>query len=226
MKAVCEIYQAALGLNEAGVHVISLDEKTGIQALECKAPIQPMEPGQAERREFEYTRHGTLCLTANFEVATGKIVEPTIEPTRTEEQLVAHIERLIDTDPEAGWVFVADHLNTHVSEGLVRLVAERCEIDDDLGVKGQSGILRSKATREAFLKETTHRIRWIYTPKHCSWLNQVEIWFSILSRRLLKRASFASLAELEGRLRQFIDYFNRTMAKPFKWTYAGRPLRA
>ena len=226
MKAVCEIYQAAPALYKEGVHVISIDEKPGIQALQSKAPLQRMEAGQVERREFEYIRHGTLCLTANFEVATGQVVTPTIEPTRTEEQFAAHIQRLLDTDPEGEWIFITDHLNTHLSESLVRLVAERCKTSDELGRKGKSGILQSKATRETFLEEKNHRIRWIYTPKHCSWLNQIEIWFSILTRRLLKRASFASLEELERRLRQFIDYFNRTMAKPFKWTYAGKPLQA
>ena len=223
---MCEVYQAAPKLHAEGVHVISIDEKTGIQALERKSPTLPMEPGQGERREFEYLRHGTLCLTAHFEVATGRVLTPTIEPTRTEEQFAAPIERLVETDPEGEWVFVTDHLNTHLSESLVRWVAQQCGIGEELGVKGRSGILHSKATREAFLKDETHRIRWVYTPKHCSWLNQVEIWFSILSRRLLKRASFGSLKELETRLHDFIRYFNRTMAKPFKWTYAGRPLQA
>lgn len=185
-----------------------------------------MKPGQVERREFEYLRHGTLCLTAHFEVATGRILAPTIESTRTEEQFAAPIERGVDTDPGGEWIFVTDHLNTPLSESRVRWGAQRCGIDEKLGVKGRSGILPSKATREAFLKDETPRIRWIYTPKHCSWLNPVEIGFSILSRRLLKRARFGSLKELEARLQDFIHYFNRTIAKPFKWTYAGRPLQA
>ena len=183
-------------------------------------------PGMVERREFEYIRHGTQALTANFEVATGKIVAPTIGPTRTEEDFVAHIQRLIATHPDGQWIIIGDQLNTHKSEGLVRLVTEHCGITTDLGSKGTSGVLSSMATRAAFLNDPAHRIRFVYTPKHASWLNQVEIWFSILARRLLRRASFTSTHDLATRILAFIDYFNRTLAKPFRWTYTGRPLAA
>ena len=157
-------------------------------------------------------------------VATGEVIAPSSGPTRTETDFVAHIERTVDTDPQGEWIFIVDQLNTHQSEGLVRCVAERCGITIELGVKGKSGILKSRPTRKAFLENPTHRLRFLYTPKHTSWLNQVEIWFSILGRRRLKRASFTSVEDLRQRLLAFMDYFNRTMAKPFQWTYTGRPL--
>ena len=176
--------------------------------------------------EFEYTRHGTLCLIANFDVVTGKVLEPTIGPTRTAEDFVAHIARTIALDPDATWVFVVDQLNTHKSEGLVRLVAEHCCLADEIGKKGSSGVLKNMKTRKLFLEAEDHRIRFVYTPRHASWLNQVEIWFSILARRALKRASFSSLDNLRQRLISFIEYFNAVLAKPFRWTYSGKPLHA
>ncbi len=220
------MYKQAQELKAQGTHLMSTDEKTGIQALERAHPDLPMKPGLEKRTEFEYIRNGTQCLTANFDVATGEIVSPTVGPTRNEEDFAAHIQRTIDTAPQAPWIFICDQLNTHKSESLVRLVASRCGIDEDLGVKGKSGILESMGSRAEFLQNPDHRIRFVYTPKHTSWLNQVEIWFSILVRRLLKRASFKSTEELRNRILSFIDYFNRTMAKPFKWTHAGRPLKA
>lgn len=231
VRKICEIYAEAPRLHEEGIHVISTDEKTGIQAVERLHPTLPPRPGKTERIEFEYRRHGTLTLIANFDVATGKAIQPTVGPTRTEEDFAAHIGRTIDTDPEGIWIFVLDQLNTHKSEALVRLVAERCRIADDLGIKGKKGILETMATRKTFLEDPDHRIRFVYTPRHASWLNQVEIWFddqisSLLSRRALKRASFPSLESLEKRLIEFIEYFNVVLAKPFRWTYAGKPLRA
>lgn len=223
---MCDLYAEAPVLHAAGVHLVSSDEKTGIQALERLAPTRPMKPGWVERREFEYIRHGTQCLIANFEIATGRVVTPTIGATRTEADFLAHVAQTVAEDPLGTWIFVLDQLNTHQSESLVRWVAQQCALQDDLGVKGKSGILASMTTRAAFLQDATHRIRFVYTPKHTSWLNQVEIWFSILVRRLLKRGSFTSTVELRQRILDFIEFFNRAKAKPFKWTYAGRPLTA
>lgn len=226
VSTICELYQAAPTLEEQGIHVVSTDEMTGIQALERAAPTLPMQPGQVARREFEYIRHGTLSLIANFAVASGRIVAPSLGPTRTEEDFAAHVAQTVATDPDAGWIFLVDQLNTHQSATLVELVAALCELKLDLGTKGKTGILATMASRAAFLSDPTHRVRFVYTPKHCSWLNQIEIWFSILVRRLLKRGSFASREELQRRILEFIAYFNRTMAKAFAWTYRGRPLAA
>jgi hypothetical protein len=226
VRDICDLYAQAALLEQAGVHLLSTDEMTSIQALERAARTLPMAPGHVERREFEYIRHGTLSLIANFAVATGQIVSPSLGPTRTEADFVAHVHQTVAGDPTGEWVFITDQLNTHQSEGLVRLVAELCGLPEDLGSKGQAGVLTSQASRAAWLSEPTHRIRFVYTPKHCSWLNQIEIWFSILVRRLLKRASFGSVAALARRILEFITYFNRTMAKAFKWTYTGRPLVA
>jgi len=183
-----------------------------------------MGPGRVQSREFEYKRHGTLCLTANLEVWCGWVIAPTIGLTRTEEDFARHIEQTIAADPLAGWVFIVDNLNTHQSESLVLAVAAWCGIEADLGEKGKSGVLQSQASRAEFLSDLSHRIRFVYTPKHSSWLNQIEIWFSILVRKLLKRSSFKSLEELRERIVAFIEYFNRTMAKPIDWLYSPRPL--
>jgi hypothetical protein len=224
--AVCQAYQQAQAFTQQGGHVISTDEKTGIQALERAAPTLPMKPGLVERPEYEYIRHGTQCLIANFNVATGEIVAPSIGATRTEEDFAAHIAQTIATDPEAPWIFIVDQLNTHQSETLVKLVADACRIEEDLGEKEKRGVLKSMKTRAEFLSAASHRIRFLYTPTHTSWLNQIELWFSILVRRLLKRGNFTSIEDLRERILAFINYFNRTMAKPFKWTYTGRPLTA
>ena len=223
VETICTVYAYAPLLHALGGHSVSCDEMTGIQALERIATTKPMQSGVEERREFEYVRHGTLSLIANFDVVSGQIVAPSLGPRRTEVDFVAHIAQTIDTDPEAVWLFVTDQLNTHQSESLVRLVAERCSLPDALGEKGKSGVLQSLSSRAAFLSDPSHRIQFVYVPKHTSWLNQVEIWFSILVRRVIKRGNFPSVDALRERILAFISYFNQT-AKPFQWTYTGRPL--
>ena len=228
VREVCDTYKKAPErLKNEGIHTICVDEKTGMQALERAAETLPMKPGIPESREHAYTRHGTQCLTANFEVATGEIIAPTIEATRTEPEFAAHIEQTIATDPEAGWIFVADNLTTHVSESLVILIAGMlCIPVETLGKKEKYGVLKSVESRREFLTNLDHRIRFVYVPKHTSWLNQVEIWFSVLSRRLLKRGNFLSKDDLRRQVLNFIGYQNRVHAKPYKWTYTGRPLAA
>ena len=149
-----------------------------------------------------------------------------VQPTRTEEDYLQHIKEVIATDPGGRYIFINDHLNTHMSESLVRFVAQYEGITVDLGVKGRSGILKSMETRSSFLQDTSHKIAFFYTPKHCSWLNQIECWFSIITRRLLnRRASFTSVADLEKRMSQFIDFYNKHMKKPFKWNFSGKLLK-
>jgi hypothetical protein len=225
-QVICQLYGQAQALAQQDVHLVSTDEKTGIQALErLYGASKPMQKGSVEKQEFDYKRHGTCCLLANWLVAEGKIIAPSILPTRTEADYAAHIEQTIATDPTAGWIFIQDQLNTHYSETLVRLVAKHCQVEEDLGVKGKGGILENKATRKQFLEASSHGIRFVFTPKHCSWLNQVELWFSILQRKLLKRASFNSLDELKEKLLDFIAFFNQHLAKPFQWQYKGKVLK-
>jgi hypothetical protein len=226
IRALCTLYQQAQQAASQGQLTFSVDEMTGIQALARIAPDHPMNPGQPVRREFEYERHGTLSLLAGMDVATGK-VQAFCRPTRNEADFLELIDGVVHAHPQAlGFTFVLDNLNTHQSQSLVRYVAsDAALVDSLLGVKGKEGVLKSKESRAAFLSDSAHRIRFCYTPKHASWMNQIEIWFGILVRKVVRRGNFASLPDLQHKLEAFVEYFNRTMAKPFKWTYEGKPLQ-
>jgi DDE superfamily endonuclease len=222
IEEISDLYQNADHLVRLGEIVLSCDEKTGIQALEHSATKQTCKPGMVERVEHNYERHGTQCLIANFNVATGKVVQPSVLDTRTEIDFLGHIKQTVASDAQVTrWHFVLDQLNTHQSEGLVRFVAERDRLNLDLGMKGKSGILESKVSRAAFLSESSHSVVFHYTPLHSSWMNQVEVWFSIFVRKFWKRSSFKSTEDLKAGILGFITYFNATMGKAFKWKFRG-----
>jgi len=219
------LYQQAPALADAGERVVSTDELTGVQALERRHRGLPMAPGHVERRAFEYRRHGTSSFILSRDVVSGQVLAPTAGPTRTEADFLAHVQGVVATDPTAPrWHIVADNLNMQHAASLVQWVADVSEWDGDLGVKGKSGVLHNRHSRAAFLSDPSHHIVFHYTPRHCSWLNQIEIWLSILVRKLLRRGSFTSVDELRAKVLAFIAYYNRTMAKPFRWTYQGKPL--
>jgi transposase len=225
VKRVCDTYLMASERERIdATHTVCVDEMTGLQALERIAPTKAMIAKKCERIEFEYTRHGTLCLIGNFVVTTGELLRPTIGPTRTEADFASHIKQTLALDPEGSWVFVVDNLNIHGSESLVKQVAEVCDLPLKLGKKGKYGVLKSVASRQAFLSDTSHRVRFIYLPKHSSWLNQIEVIFGVIMRKVIRRGSFTSVNDLRTKLLNFITYFNGVFAKPFRWTYTGRPL--
>jgi DDE superfamily endonuclease len=227
VQDICTVYRDAPRLAQQGERIVSTDELTGVQALERQHPGLPMVPGKVERREFEYVRHGTCSFILSRDVVTGQILAPRGGPTRTEADFLAPVQGVVATDPRATrWHFVVDNLDIHRSASLVRWVADESDLDIELGVKGKHGILHTRRSRAAFLADPSHRMVFHATPKHCSWLNQIEIWLSIVVRKLLTRGSFTSIAELKAKVLEFIAYYTRTMAKPFKWTYQGKPLVA
>lgn len=227
VEIVCQTYLDAPQLyNQFHTHTVCVDEMTSLQANERRAETKLPQPGQTAKEEFQYTRHGTVCVTGNWHVVQGQILVPTISETRDNQDFSRHIEQTIATDPTAGWVFIVDNLNTHCGEPLVRMVASQLGIDQaTLGAAKKEGVLKTMATRRAFLSDLSHRIRLVYIPKHSSWLNQIEIIFGIINRRVMRRGSFTSKFDLIEKLKRFMNYFNETIAQPMNWTYTGRPTR-
>ena len=227
VKVVCQTYlEAGERHRQSGTHTVCVDEMTSLQANERCDKTKPPLPGQTAKEEFNYIRHGTVCLTANWDVVAGQLIAPTLSETRDNHDFAQHIEQTIATDPAASWVIVVDNLNTHCGEPLVRTIATQLGIDQStLGATKKEGVLMNMETRRAFLSDPTHRIRFVYMPKHSSWLNQIEIIFGVISRRVMRHGNFTSKGELIEKLRRFMTYFNQTIARPMNWTYTGRPTR-
>lgn len=222
---VCQTYlDAPARLAEENIRTVCIDEMTSLQANEKRAPTKRPAPGQCGKEECQYTRHGTVCLTGNWDVACGQFISPTIEETRNNEDFAKHVNRLIKSGLADGWIFVVDNLNTHCGEPLVRMIAKHLGISArKLGRVKKNGILKDMSSRRAFLSDVSHSIRFVYIPKHSSWLNQIEAVFGIFNRRVMRGGSFTSKSHLMDKLRQFAAYYNENIAKPMKWTYTGRP---
>jgi hypothetical protein len=223
-EAVCNTYlEAAQLLEQKNIRTVCVDEMTSLQANEKRAPGKRPAPGQCGKEECQYTRHGTVCLTGNWDVVAGQFVMPTIEETRNNKDFAKHIERLLKSGLADGWVFVVDNLNTHCGEPLVRMIAKFLGIPSKkLGKSKKCGILKNMGSRRAFLSDISHKIRFVYIPKHSSWLNQVEAVFGMFNRRVMRSGNFTSKADLISKLQRFTAYFNATIAKPMMWTFTGR----
>jgi hypothetical protein len=217
-QAICRLYLDAPRLYQQGRLLICCDEKTGMQILQRKYPTQPLQPGKPEKREFEYIRHGTRALITSFAVATGEVVWD-LGRTRTSEDFGRHIDHVATHfRPFDRFDWVLDNLNTHWSLEVCQSIAALSD------VPFEPQRLRTGVQRRAFLTDPTHKHVFHFTPKHGSWLNQVELWFSVLSRRFLKRGDFASPAEFEQRLSDYLHRYNARYAHPYRWTYTGQPL--
>ena len=222
VRLICRLILQAIKQKNAGSHLLSIDEKTGVQALERIAKGQPVKVGQLRRIEHEYKRHGTTCLMAAQDIGSGKLFHHHLHPTRTEEDFLDFIKATVDKFPQQDEVvFLTDQLNTHMSASLVKWIAEHLGFKKELGKKGYKGILKNKQSRKIFLQDPGHRIRFIYTPKHCSWLNPIENWFSKLQRHVITYGSFTSVEDLKEKIEQYIQFYNACLVKPMNWKFKG-----
>jgi hypothetical protein len=215
---ICSLSLSARRCFEQGRLVICTDEKTGMQMLQRKYPTPPIAPGQPEKREHAYIRHGTRALRASLVVPTGPVVW-NLGATRTSADFVAHLTPVVQQLPDMNrYDWVVENLNTHWSLAVCRLLAQWCQVPcvaNDLHRGGQ---------RRAFLSDPSHKPGFHFTPRHGSWLHQVELWFSVLARRFLKRGDCSSAQDFAARLSDYLEVYNTHQAHPYRWTYTGQPL--
>lgn len=218
MKDVTGLYVQALELAKQGIPVFCFDEKTGIQALSRETPDIPMKPGQPHRRDHRYKRHGTTTLLGVFQVATGKVWGRFSRRTaKATAQVIREVGESVRGAPKVH--FVMDQLSTHWHHEVCQVVAALSGVEYDRKKH------RRGAQRKAFLADPSKRVVIHFTPKRASWLDQIEIWFSTLGRKLLNRASFTSVQELERAIYAFMEHHNRFLARPYRWTYTGTPCK-
>ena len=199
IEKICGICLQAAEPAGCGTEVYSTDGMTRIRALERRYQDKPVRPGSPALHGSEYIRHGTISLITFLRAADGRIRSPYLNSTRNEEDFCNAVRQLMAEDADKNYIIICDGLNTHKSEGLVKLAAQECSITADPGIKGKKGIPESMKSREAFLMDESHRIRFVYTPEHSSRVNRIEIWSGIISRKLLKKGSYKSVEEMAQR---------------------------
>lgn len=219
---ICAFILTATKKEDPNLHVISTDEKTCIQAIERHESRASQSKGGHQRKEFEYTRHGTTTLIAAINVEDGRVINAHLQPTRDEKDYAGFLKETVGMLPPLDKVIViSDQLNTHMSATLVEWIAEEEGYNEDLGVKGKSGILKNMQTRRDFLENENHRIRLVFTPKHCSWLNPIENWFAKVQRHIITNGNFSSVKEPEDKIKGYITFYNDRLAKVLKWRFKG-----
>ena len=219
---ICQLILAAIQQQNPKSHLVSVDEKTGIQALRRIHEGQPMKAGYARRIEYEYQRKGTTCLMAAIDVGQGQMSHYRLHPTRTEQDFLLFVQQTAAQYPkEHEVILLADQLNTHLSASLVEWIAHETGFQGELGKKNYRGILKNIESRKAFLENSRHRIRFVYTPKHCSWLNPIENWFAKLQRHVIRYGNFESVEDLCLKITHYIEFYNQYLAKPFQWKFKG-----